>query len=485
MNKKLSAIIIALSLHTISLIGNLHADINSLQHLAFQKIITDLRNAVLNLNEEIPCNLRDESFNGSLDELLLLRQGYLSDDLVRPLCTYFPIIGEKICAIHLAGTTAPENIDKSDMIHSLIQIRKGRLKGYLVSASHKNAIKILHPVTGECIKALEGHTGAITSVIELIHNEQTYIASASRDNTIRIWDPLTGKCIRIFETEDVFIIIQLKNGNIASAGKVIKIWDISTGQCSNILDDHTDTISSIVQLSNDNFLASASYDGTIKIWDLSTGQCIRSLDDNHDRIKHWALSVIQLNDGNLASTSSDKTIKIWDPFIGKCIRTLKGHKDFVTCVIELRNGNLASGSTDKTVKIWDLSKNNENECLATREWHASTIKALVQLNDGNLVSGSCDRTIKLWYLYSPLEQSLSLKQYLLLEILDNYKNNNEKISLHNQWLNIFQTLPEVYQDEYHEFIYSIEDGNQNDHQVGSKRKLDYDADDELLPPNKK
>ncbi len=491
MNKKLAAIIITLLFHSISLIGNLRAGVNSLQNLAFQKIINELRNTKVNLNEEIPYSLRDEnySYNKNLDSILLSQQSYLFDRLVKPLHTYFPILEEPICATHIAGIASPNNIDKSDMIHSLIQIKNGELKGYLVSASHENSIKVLNPHTGECIRTLEGHTGAITSVIELVYLDanisskirQNYIASASRDNTIRVWDILTGECIRIFEAEDAFVIIELKNGTIASAGKEIKIWDTSIGECIEILREHSDRISSLAQLNNDNFLASASFDGTIKIWDLSTGQYIRMLNHNYDRIQHWALSVIQLNNGNLASTSSDKTIKIWDPFTGECIRTLEGHDDSVTCVIQLRNGNLISGSTDGTIKIWDLSRNKEDECLATLDGHTSTIKTLVQLNDGNLVSGSYDRTIKLWHLYSPDMQKFSLKQYILLLHLNNYKNNYETISLHNEWLKIFQTLPESCQNKFRAIIQNQED---DDYQVGSKRKYLNGETHYLLTKNK-
>lgn len=57
-------------------------------------------------------------------------------------------------------------------------------------------IKIWDPVSGKCIKSLDGHTHAVLCIIEL---ENGNLASGSLDQTAIVWDTNTGKIVNMLE----------------------------------------------------------------------------------------------------------------------------------------------------------------------------------------------------------------------------------------------------------------------------------------------
>ena len=68
--------------------------------------------------------------------------------------------------------------------------------GTIVSGSLDTYIKIWDPVSGKCIKSLDGHTHAVLCIIEL---ENGNLASGSLDQTAIVWDTNTGKIVNMLE----------------------------------------------------------------------------------------------------------------------------------------------------------------------------------------------------------------------------------------------------------------------------------------------
>lgn len=248
----------------------------------------------------------------------------------------------------------------------------------------------------------------IHSLIQLSDNR---IASASR-MVIKVWSIETGECLNVLEghTDDITSLIQLTGNRIASGSDdaTIKIWDLDSAACIMTLEGHTDGVKSLVQLSG-NRIASGSEDETIKIWDLAAGTCKVTLEGHAKDAS--VTSLIQLSDNRIVSGSCDDTIKIWDAETGVCITTLMGHvsntdylliqllngrPDGVKSLIQLSGNRIAVGLfVSGAIKILNL---DTGKCIGTLEGHTDGIYSLIQLPKNRIASGSSDNTIKIWDL---------------------------------------------------------------------------------------
>ena len=267
----------------------------------------------------------------------------------------------------------------------------------LASGSADNSIKIWNIDSGECIKTLIGHSGAVLSLQVLAKNK---LASGSADNSTRIWNIDSGKCrILTGHSGYVFSLELLANNKLASGSSdgLIKVWNVDSGECIQTLNGHSSDVLSLKFLNNSNKLVSGSK--SIKIWNVDSGVCIRTLTDHSDFVNSLQL----LANNKLASGSSDHSIKIWDVNSGECIRTLKGHFNFVRSLEVLANYKIASGSEDKSIKIWSYDsdiKRFDIKCTRTLNDHTKNVWSLQQLPNNKLASGSADNSIKIWNIDS-------------------------------------------------------------------------------------
>ncbi|KJZ69826.1 hypothetical protein HIM_10779 [Hirsutella minnesotensis 3608] len=265
-----------------------------------------------------------------------------------------------------------------------------------------------------CLQTLEGHSGAVTSVVFSPDGQR--LASGSEDRSIKVWDATTGACLQTLEGHGNWVksAVFSPDGQRLASGSddgTVKVWDAATGACLQTLEGHGDWVRSVVFAPDGQQLPSGSNDGTVKIWDAATGACLQTLEGHGD----WVRSVVFAPDGQqLPSGSNDGTVKIWDAATGACLQTLEGHGDWVRSVVFAPDGQqLASGSNDGTVKIWDAATGaclqtleghgdwvwyaTTGACLQTLEGHGDGVTSAVFSPDGQrLASGSEDRTVKAW-----------------------------------------------------------------------------------------
>lgn len=194
------------------------------------------------------------------------------------------------------------------------------------------------------------------------------------------------------QADPVSSVIQLADGNIASADNWVRIWDpAKPDSVIATYTGHTDSVISMVQLADGN-IASASADGTVQIWDPAKPDTAIATDSPYGGTVGPVPSVIQLANGNIATASYG--VEIWDPGNpGTTIATYTNQTSLIYSLIELADGNLAFAGDDGTVQIWDLGGSVASTIYVG---HSGPVYSVIQLSDGNIASASADGTVQIW-----------------------------------------------------------------------------------------
>ncbi len=156
-------------------------------------------------------------------------------------------------------------------VRCLLQLREGPL----VCGTQDNYIHFYDYATGTKIKLLQGHTDAVTSLVQL---QDGRLVSGSWDKTVMVWQGSTARSFKGYNTH-VSSIIMLSDGRLASCSGAspefsIRICNIK-GDCEvETLRGHTNWVHSIMQV-NDT-IVSGSEDTTVRVW--KGGRCIKQLD---------------------------------------------------------------------------------------------------------------------------------------------------------------------------------------------------------------
>jgi F-box and WD-40 domain protein MET30 len=160
----------------------------------------------------------------------------------------------------------------------------------------------------------------------------------------------------------------------------------------NVIRGHTNGITAL-QILDDRWMATGSYDASIKIYDLQTGAEVRTL-QGHTR----GIRSLQFDDSKLISGSLDHTIKIWNWHTGECVSTLQCHADGVISV-HFDGEFLASGSIDNTAKIFNFKTHQTFTLKGHSDW---VNQVRVDSKSRTVFTASDDCVIKLWDLDTKL-----------------------------------------------------------------------------------
>ena len=103
------------------------------------------------------------------------------------------------------------------------------------SGSGDEIISIWHLHSGECVRTLSGHTGAV-SALELVGPQR--LASGSWDRTIRLWNVENGECLRVLfnlnhssgKVHSLAMVSASRMHLASGIGKTIKIWCLTDGE---------------------------------------------------------------------------------------------------------------------------------------------------------------------------------------------------------------------------------------------------------------
>ena len=283
----------------------------------------------------------------------------------------------------------------------------------VASAGEDEMVRVWNPVTGQQLRVLEGHGGAVNSVCGFTSADgQVLLASAGADAVVRIWDPVSGQQLRVLEGHGGAVNgvcgFTSADGQVllASAGAdaVVRIWDPVSGQVHQVLAGHTGGAWSVCALTSDDdrtLLASVGTDAMVRIWDPVTGQQQRAM-AGHTGTVWWVCRFIS-DDGRslLASAGDDEAIRVWDPASGQQHQVLAGHTGGAWSVCALTFDDapalLASSSADAVVRLWDPATGQSRRSIPG---HPGSIWSMCEFisDDGRslLASAGDDSVVRLW-----------------------------------------------------------------------------------------
>jgi WD40 repeat protein len=248
--------------------------------------------------------------------------------------------------------------------------------------------------SGEKTKVF-GHSAGVTSVAYSSNGK--LFATGTVDGKILIFDAKEAKVKKILTKEHALDVTSVAfnpiNDYIVSASKdgSAKIWDGVTGGSQFTLKGHTKPVNYYFFSPDGKQVATGSSDGTIKVWDATTGQVKTSLDADSKEIMTLAWS----SDGKyIASGGSSGKVILWEMPAGtKFVETnFKSQVNSVAISPDVQY--LAAAGADKKIIIWNIETKQVAKEFAA---HEAGVTGIVFSDKGNLfVSVSKDMSLKMW-----------------------------------------------------------------------------------------
>ncbi|GLU14598.1 hypothetical protein SLE2022_311590 [Rubroshorea leprosula] len=174
----------------------------------------------------------------------------------------------------------------------------------------------------------------------------------------------------------------------------VKVWTVSSGFCFVTFTEHTNAVTALHFMANNNCLLSASLDGTVRAWDLLRYRNFRTFTSPTSR-QFVSLAADQSGEVICAGTLDSFEIFVWSMKTGRLLDILSGHEGPVHgLMFSPTNAIVASSSWDKTVRLWDVF---EGKGAVETFPHTHDVLTVVYRPDGKqLACSTLDGQIHFW-----------------------------------------------------------------------------------------
>lgn len=196
----------------------------------------------------------------------------------------------------------------------------------VLSGSQDHTIRVWDASEGKSLACWVASEHYVLSVVPMADGRRVITAGASVDPALKVWDIATQKCLRTLDGHtNATTSVSLARDQIrvvsGSYDRTIRLWNLETGEVMATLRGHSDRVNSVQVTPEGRFAVSGSDDNTVKVWDLAAGTCVGTLEGH----KSYVYSVAISPDGDwIASTGfTDESVRLWDWKSGACLQVIE------------------------------------------------------------------------------------------------------------------------------------------------------------------
>ncbi|MBN1953710.1 MAG: WD40 repeat domain-containing protein [Anaerolineae bacterium] len=247
---------------------------------------------------------------------------------------------------------------------------------YMVTCSDAIA-RVWNAADGTRVQELIGHESNVQAAA--FHPDGRFLVTGSGDQTALVWETESWQSVAVLSrggwpgpVYDVDFspdgrLVALAHG-LHNRDSAVRLWELVAQPDGRLeatlamtLTGHTNMIFGVDFSPNNDYLASASWDGTVAIWDLDSGERV-------SRLEHpgYVYDVAFSPDGRyLATGARDGGLRIWDVSAlprrsPRLVTAISSHTDLIWSVAYSPDGRyLASGSWDGTLRRYRVQFDRE------------------------------------------------------------------------------------------------------------------------------
>ncbi|MHB9109946.1 MAG: WD40 domain-containing protein [Armatimonadota bacterium] len=227
---------------------------------------------------------------------------------------------------------------------------------YLAAPSSSMEVQIYDAESGQMLRTLTGHTGAVMCVAWSPDGER--LASGSSDKTVRIWNANIGECMTTYEGHKALVaaLAWAPDGHslvsVDDVGYICR-WDSLSQHSQPTVgwSAHRKWAGGVVWSSDGSQLATCGKDGYVRIWDGQTANFLAEF------VAHGGLPVYcttYFSDGRIITSGGDHSVCIRTAEGDELLAKLEGHTSRVLQVTLSSDGQWLA-SRGENIRIWRCS----------------------------------------------------------------------------------------------------------------------------------
>lgn len=235
--------------------------------------------------------------------------------------------------------------------------------------------------------------------------ESVFLVTAGYDHTIRFWETLTGSCYRIAQHNESqvnkLVISPDKKYVVAAGNPQVRFYDLETSKTmpEKNYEGHTSSVTAVGFQCDNQWMYTASEDGTIKIWDMRAQGCQRDYKLN----SMVETATLHPNQVEIISGEQSGRISIWDLRANDLVEQLIPENDAAMRSVSLSaNGKTLCATTNTgKVYIWGsksstIGKNLKPVSSAPHHGSSQIVQSKFSPDMTMLATCAADKTCKLW-----------------------------------------------------------------------------------------